>query len=349
MLRYVLENGSKARSGTVIVITLLMAGCGLIHDRSGEYLKSENIPPLSVPEDMDRTAIGQIYRIPKIPSVAVDESSHIVPRPSPVSETRFEEIVKIQSYENQSWILINKRPEEVWPRVRNILSRSSVPTTRVDASNGLMETNWIQFKDDAQNSHRFKISIEPAVQVHSTEVKMLHAQIPLGAENNSSPWPAVSDSDVKEKEMLDLVAKALANDINSGTISLLAQSIGGEPKVEMVTPQVADPYLVIRLSYDRSWVSVMYSLSRGGFSITDQNRTVGVVYVDFQKDREGDEDGFFSGWFGGDDETDADYSYQVLVKPVEAGVEVRITAPDKSSLDAALSTKFLKVIRSNLS
>lgn len=349
MLKRVLENGSKAKLVVVISAALLMTGCGIIKDRSNDHLKSEQIPPMIVPEELGSTAVGQTYRIPPIASIAIDEDSYDVPRPSPISDTRFEEIVKIQSYDNQSWILINKPPEEVWPRVRNILSRSSVPTTQVDASNGLMETSWIQFKDDEQNSHRFKISIEPAVQVNSTEVKMLHAQIALGAEDNAVAWPTASDSSSREKEMLEIVASALANDINSGTISLLAQSIGGEPKVEMVTPQVADPYLVIKLNYDRSWASVMYSLSRGGFSVTDKNQTAGVVYVDFQQNQEDEEDGWFSGWFGSDDDEDDAHSYQVLVKRVELGVEVRITDEDKTSLDSALSTKFLKVIRSNLS
>lgn len=332
--------------GTVFALT----GCGgLIKDRSGDYLKSDEIPPISLPEGVDSSAIGQVYVIPPISNTEVDPGSSSVPRPLPVSETRFEETVKIQSYEDKRWILINKPPEEVWPRVRNILSRNGIPTTNVDAVTGVMETSWVQFKDDEENSHRFHLSIEPAVQLNSTEVKMVHMQSLSGTEVDGLAWPASSQDSGREQQMLEIVANMMASDISSGTVSLLAQSIGGEAKVEMVTPQVADPYLQIRLNYDRSWVSVLYSLSRGGFSITDQNKTAGTVYVDFlDVDEEQDKPGFFSRWFGGDDEPQRD-AYQVLIKSVERGVEVRIVGADKQSLESGLSATLLKVIRGNLS
>ena len=350
MLKLVLGKGSKV-GVAVISVAFLLTGCGIFKDRGDEYLQSGTIPPMQVPEGKDSSAVGEIYRIPDVSNAAVTNDKYDVPRPQPLSETRFEETVKIQTFEEKSWILINKPPEEVWPRVRNILSRSSIPTTRVDARTGVMETSWLQFKDDEESRHRFRVHIEPAVQMNSTEVKLLHSQMKVGVEGENVAWPSTSDAKEREKEMLDMVANALATDINSGTISLLAQSIGGESKVEMVTPQVADPYLVIKLSYERSWASVIYSLSRGGFSITDQNQTAGVVFVDFQTSKEVDteEDGFFSRWFGDDEEETEAKPFQVLVKKAEQGAEVRIVAEDKSSLDTTLSTRLLKIIRANLS
>ena len=343
-----LKIATKSQWVLVLAGTILMTGCGdMIRDRSGDYLKSDEIPPISLPDDADSSAIGQVYTIPQISNTTVEEESHIVPRPRPLSETRFEEVVKIQSYGSSRWILINRPPEEVWPRVRNILSRNGVSTSSVDAASGVMETGWVQFKDDDQSSHRFRFSIEPAVQVNSTEVKMIHMQMASGGEDNTAKWPEVSQDEARERQMLEIVANMMASDISSGTISLLAQAIGGEAKVEMVTPQVADPYLQIKLNFDRSWASVTYSLSRGGFSITDQDKTAGVFYVDYAEVAEGEEDGFFSGWFGGDEsETEA---YQVVVKKAEQGVEVRITGTDRQSLDSSLAARLLKIIRNNLS
>lgn len=131
----------------VLVGILAMSGCGdLIRDRSSDYLKSEEIPPMTLPDGVDASVIGQIYVIPDIASTEVSAESNVLPRPRPLSETRFEETVKIQSYENSAWILINRPPEEVWPRVRNILSRNGVPTTSVDAASGIMETSWVSLK-----------------------------------------------------------------------------------------------------------------------------------------------------------------------------------------------------------
>ncbi|MCB1668715.1 MAG: outer membrane protein assembly factor BamC [Pseudomonadales bacterium] len=334
----------------VLVGILAMSGCGdLIRDRSSDYLKSEEIPPMTLPDGVDASVIGQIYVIPDIASTEVSAESNVLPRPRPLSETRFEETVKIQSYENSAWILINRPPEEVWPRVRNILSRNGVPTTSVDAASGIMETSWVQFKDDDKNSHRFRLRVEPAVQINSTEVKLTHTQVAVGSEEAAASWPEVSQDKEREKQMLEIVANMMASDISSGTISLLAQSIGGEAKVEMVTPQVADPFLKLKLNYDRSWASVIYSLSRGGFSVTDQDKTAGVVYVDYMEEAEQEEgDGFLWGLFGGKKEPEKN-AYQVLVKSVEQGVEVRITGAGRESIQTSQSARLLKIIRNNLS
>ena len=334
---------------SAVLGSLMLAGCGdMIRDRSDDYLLSEETSPMVLPDGVDQSVIGQIYVIPAIANTEVESDDNSVPRPRPLSETRFEETVKIQTYQDKSWVLINRPPEEVWPRVRNILSRNGIPTTNVDAASGLMDTSWVQFRDDESLSHRFRLTIEPAVQVNSTEVKLLHMQLPTGAEDDAKTWTADSENPVREKQMLDIIANMLASDISSGTISLLAQSIGGEPKVELVTPQVADPYLQIKLNYDRSWASVIYSLSRGGFSVKDQNKSEGVVYVDFTQLEQEEPEGFWSGLFGGDDEPEKE-PYLVMVKIVDQGVEVRIAGEQRESLGSSRSAKLLKIIRNNLS
>ncbi len=350
MLRTVKRNAGVA---LMTAVALLASGCGVFEDRSAEYLKSGNIPVMDVPTGQDGATIGQIYPIPNVSNTALAGDEYNTPRPLPLSETRLEETVKIQSFEDNSWILINKPPEEVWPRVRNILSRSSVPATRVDASRGEIETAWLEFKDDKTNLHRYRIRIEPAVQINSAEVKFLHAQKPLVEIKDTTPWPASSDSKDREREMLEMVANALASDINSGTISLLAQSIGGESKVEFVSPRVADPYLILKLPYERSWASLNYSLSRGGFSIIEDSKSTGVVRVEYSpvrmEEKEEEEEGFIRRWIGGEDETVAPVEYQVLIDQVESGAEIRIVSADKTSLDHGTATKLLKIIRSNLS
>ena len=81
-----------------------------------------------------------------------------VPRPQPASVIHFEQSVKIQSLEGRRWVLINVPPSEVWPRVRNVLNRSGVPAALADGSEGIIETVWVKFNSDEENSHRFPLS-----------------------------------------------------------------------------------------------------------------------------------------------------------------------------------------------
>ena len=338
-------------------IVLSIVGCSSetqIRNRSSDYLYSEEVPAMEVSGDKDDTAVGELYVIPDIPIAGSQAKTFKVPRPQPPSENLFEESVKIQAFDGKRWISINKPPAEVWPRLRNILTRSRVPTTRTDAPNGILETGWLQFKDDINHSHRFRFTIAPGVGVKSTEIQLTQMEVASGTESKASGWPENSMSDSREEEFTKIVANALASDINSGSVSLLAQNISGESKVEVVTPEKEAPYISMGLGYDRAWASIMDSLSLGGFSVVDQNQSGGVVLVDFDDTPVVDDDdtlfGLISGFLSDSDDLELKtLEYKVNVIQGEENVEVRITERDGSTLDALLATKLLKVIRANLS
>ena len=158
----------------------------------------------------------------------------------------------------------------------------------------------------------------------------------------------MSNSDSREQDMLTIVANDLASAENFASVSLLAQKIGGDAKVEVITPAAADPYVLVKLGFDRSWASISYAAARGGFVIVDQNRSEGVMYVNYTKPSEVEE-GFFSGWFGGSDSDVLKTNYRVLIETVGANVEVRIVGAEGESLGQAESLRLLKVLRSNMS
>lgn len=331
---------------TLLAVILLMSGCGLFKDRGGDYLKAEEMAPTVVPEGLDDSALGQIYRIPAVTNPQPLSEHSGIPRPQPVSVNVFEDQVKIQSIEEDRWILTNRSASETWPRVRSILNSSNIPVASANASRGLMDTVWLRFKDD-DNYHRFRFTLEPGVQLNSTEIRVLHDQSATKAEVDA-PWPAKSVDPDQEKSMVDSLAASLAGEEAAGaSVSLLAQAIGGEAKVELVNPGVADPYILIKLDYGRSWASVSYSLSRGGFTTVDRDQSEGIFYVNYRSEEE-EKPGFFRRLFGAGEEDVIEVNYLVLVKRGERGVEVRMTRPDHSSLDREQAQQLLKIVRSNL-
>ncbi|TNE80486.1 MAG: outer membrane protein assembly factor BamC [Gammaproteobacteria bacterium] len=339
---------------SIAVLILAVAGCSsnVVRDRRNDYLMSQEVPPMVVPEEKSSNAIGELYDIPEIPETATTAVRFTLPRPQPLSENLFEEVVKIQTFGDKRWIAINKPPAEVWPRVRNILSRSQVPTTRVDASAGEIETAWLEFKDDDVNSHRFRFTIRPGVGVNSTEVSILEMAAPLGKETEASAWPEVSMNDAREQEFVEITHDALANDINSGSVSLLAQNIGGEDRVQVVSSEEVDPHLLIKLSYARAWNSVINSLSKGGFSILDQDRSAGRVMVEFKEIIPAEEATTLMDLvlnFGHKTEDTPAVKYQVNLSENAQAVELRVLDNDRKQLERPVAVKLLKVIRGNLS
>lgn len=339
-----------------LLLVFLITGCSLFDDdgmfrnRGSDYLLSQEHPPITVPEDLDAGAIGELYRIPRIPETSVlDEADDgRAPRPRQLATSALEEEVKIQSLEERRWILINRLPGEVWPRVRNILNSNGVPTAHVDAPAGVIETVWLEFEDDSEYNHRYRFHIEQGVQPNSTEVSVLHMAM---IKNGDIPaWPRVSTDVEREKTMLNVVAGDLANDGAGGTASLLAQEIGGQSKVDILTPTDTAPYILLKLDYDRSWASVGYSVSRGEFSIVDQNRSEGVLYIHYGSDEGENKPGFIRRMFGARTEKALpEANYQVRLTPAEQGVEVRVFDAEQTAVERVEALRLLKKIRASLS
>jgi len=341
----------KILSATIVIFfSANLAGCGWLglKDRSSDYLLSEETEPTHIPRELSTSSVGQIYPIPAIETSSEQLVSFDVPRPQPASVNTFEQLVKIQSFDEGRWVLINISPSELWPRLRNVLNRNGVPSALAQGSSGLIETVWVTFSSDEDNSHRFRFNVSPGVQVESTEIAIIHNQAVRGAEENAV-WPAVSDSDQRELDMSTLVANDLAGVNEFASVSLLAQDIGGASKVEIISPEVADPFIRLKLGFDRSWASVVYSLDKGGFSTIDKNRSEGIFYVNYTEPSSA-EVGFFARMFGGSDEPDIiETNYRVLVEAVGSNVEVKIVDASGDSVKRAEVSRLLAILRSNLS
>jgi outer membrane protein assembly factor BamC len=341
---------SKIISNAIIFIFISsLTSCGWLglRDRSGDYLLAEETAPTAVPVEMDSAGLGQAYPIPQIEIDSGQLSSYEVPRPQAASVNTFEQLVKIQSFDERRWILINIAPGELWPRLRSVLNRSGVPSARAEGSSGLIETVWVTFNSDEENSHRFRFNITPGVQIDSTEISAIHNQVARGVEE-SGQWPTTSDSDQRELDMMTLVANELAEESNFASVSLLAQDIGGSAKVDILSPKVTDPYVRMKLGFDRSWASLVYSAERG-FTTIDKNRSQGELFVNYTE-ASSEELGFFGRIFGGGKEQDIiKANYQILVQTVGSDTEVRVVDAKGSSLTRVEALKLLTILRSNLS
>ena len=334
----------------VVLLVLSISGCGWfgIRDRSQDYLLSEEIEPTVVPVYKTASPLGQLYPIPALDTSPEKLTSFDVPRPQPASVNTFEKLVKIQSFDKKRWVLINISPSELWPRLRNVLNRNGVPSSRAEGSAGVIETVWVSFNSDEANSHRFSFNVAPGVQVDSTEIRVIHNQAARGEERDAD-WPQTSDDDQRELDMLTLIANDLAGADNFASVSLLAQEIGGTSKVSIITPVVASPFILMKLGFDRSWASVLYSAERGGFTLIDQDRSNGEMYVNFSEPSDEDT-GFFSRLFGGSSTAqEIEFNYRILLTTVGPDIEVRIVGADGEQPDRAVLLNLLAVLRSNLS
>lgn len=285
----------------LICVTLPLSGCGIFfgedgwfRNRGGDYLKADNIPPLVIDENLDRSALGDLYPVPPV-TVAdfdINPEAYDVPRPAPLSANMLQESVKIQRLGSQSWILMSVAPGEVWPRVRSFLNVNGLAVARADISSGIIDTDWIQFKTDLTTYDRYRLQIDQGVQPETSEIHIIHASIP----SNTQPapdlsWPATSVNPEREKWLLDELAATLAEDTTEGGTSLLAQAIGGAAKAGLVVVN-NEPVMNLRLDRARALGTLAYALKQDGFSPYENDAAKGIFYVHYRKP---DLDG--PGWF----------------------------------------------------
>lgn len=337
--------------GLSICLILSASGCGWlgIRDRSNDYNLANETEPTVIPEQMNPASLGQLYPIPSIATDNISDNSSEVPRPQPISVNTFEQLVKMQRIDDQRWILVNSSPSELWPRIRNVLNRSGIPSARAEGSAGIIESIWLSYKSDEDNQHRFRFVIAPGVQVNSTEISVIHQQKNT-ADKDTSDWPDQSHNGSKEQDMLSFIANELALEPNYASVSLLAQKIGGDNKVEVINPEVADPFIRVKLTFDRSWASVNYSVSRGGFTLIDQDLDQGLLLVNYTDQLDEQDQGFFDRWFGQSTDNEIlEVNYRILVKQVGDNIEVRLVSSEGESLDRGVSLKLLNILRGNMS
>lgn len=296
-----------SRSGVALATVLGLSACSwlpdndLVRDRSDDYLKAEQVPAMQVPEGMDKTAsLEPLYPIPKATNTEVDLSEGFdVPRPQPISANSLEQQVKIQKLAGRRWVLITAPPSEIWTRVRAFLNANNLQVIYADTTQGIMETAWLQFVDDDDNKHKYRIQMDQGVQPDTTEIHVRHMQagidVPAGGQIN---WPERSIDPEREAIVVDDLAATLASELEGAGTSLLAQSIGGESKVKL-NNQGVEPGLEMVLEYERAWATLAHSLTQEGFSIYEEDMQVGLFYVAYQPVT--DDEGWF-GWFSSDED-----------------------------------------------
>ena len=324
-----------------------------IRNRANDYLHSEEILPMKAPAD---AAIGELYIVPKIPVAGLPLKSFSAPRPQPLSVNLLKESVEILSFSGKQWIAINKPPAEVWPRLRSILTRSAIPTAKMDPPKGILDTGWLQFKDDEKHSHKFRFLISPGVGISSSEIRITQMHTVAGQEDSLSEWPLNSMNTSREEEFTQIIANTLVSDVTGTSVSLLAQNIGGESRVKVIIPEDEEPYIEMKLGYARSWASVLKSLSLGGFSVVSDDQASGQLSVEFTEIELVTEDesllGLLSNFIdsrSAEDQSMPVLEFEVTVSQSSDKVIVKISNKNNTSLEQLMKIKLLKIIRGNLS
>lgn len=273
--------------------TVLLSGCGIFNDHSRDYQRAASIKPIALPVGVQTQALEPLYPIPKIAEQEVnlaDLGNGSAPRPDPLSKNLEEAKVKIQKVGNDRWILAEAPSGQIWPLTQSFLAEFGFTLAKTQAAIGLVETNWIEFKDEVGQLHRFNIRIEQGVHADTTEVHVLEQQVVKTGAPGNPAWPSDSNNSSREAWLVDNLANSLALGITNRSASLLGQTVGGEIKSGL-TLYNGEPVLRLRLPLDRAKASLGRALASEGYVKWGQSED-GLLYLEGYVDQDAP-----PGWF----------------------------------------------------
>ncbi|MEH6687784.1 MAG: outer membrane protein assembly factor BamC [Halopseudomonas sabulinigri] len=366
-------------SALTLGVLASLSGCGYMigdegyfRDRGSDYQDARVESRMTVPNDLQSKPIGDLLPVPgQLTAGPVSEDGFETPRPQPLLASADTSAFSMQQDGSRRWLLAQMPASEVWPLLERFWSDYQVPLAQSDRALSQFATEWVDFTKSANNplvrrvmptleegrrvddeEQRFRVRLEPGVNAGSSEVKVLHQSRDIG--DDDSEWPSRSDISGFERGLLaeleTYLNQSIANQ-NGGQVSSLANI--GPTQTSLDQDGAGNTVLTLSTDFNRAWVEVGDSLARGDVLVTDFNRSSGVYYVDLDQTRsDKEEPGFFSGWFGGDDDEDEkvadENQIQVRLTPISNRVEVTVEAGIDKAADSTIAHDLLEKIQSNL-
>ena len=358
-------------SGILVVLSLLMSGCSWlgIENNSDDYLESESIPRVTIPQGLDTPEFTDALVIPEInDSRGLMGEKLKVGLPEPLSTATGVEQIVIRRLGEDRWIFIDTPPAAVWPKIRLFWEVNNMELQYADARRGILESTWLasvpgdpdevfqslksgvawaDSKATVQN--KFRLSIEAGIRSGSSEVHLEHKQVPLGApvRQDTANWNGTSDDGEVEYKLLSELAFFLGETIPQGySISQGAMNIRSS-RVELL-PDKTKPVLRYKLDFDRAWATVGKALTDASINIDDRDRSSAIYYVLYNATMNR-QPNFFSRLFSDEETLGEENKYQVHLESHEDGVHVIVYKNPSSLAEPLVAERLLKIIKEHSS
>lgn len=333
----------------VAAIAMLIAGvsgCSFIDDRTERYVSAPEGEPLRTIDERQRDRIGDAYPVRTIEG---SEAGRMYPDSLPVPPDMTADILEqnylVEEADEQSWLLVNELPGQVWPGVTAYLSDRGLGVAYDNPALGLVQSELANYSRQARSliglsdaaDHEPLIVVQarvaPGVRRKTTEIQ-LRPRIVDSSPGGLMPWLSVSRDVELEKTLLQDLATFLKGREDTKSYSRAALGINNAPLVTMVEDNDFPVAIRMDLDYGRSWSEVRRALDEASVDVVDLDRSSGHFYVDYRS-REEREPGMFS-WFSDDPEAEYTFDVQLVQQDgfvlVTTGRAPDYNGPDRSGL-----------------
>lgn len=269
----------------VLCLSLLLISCS----SNDTYLHAKTLPPIAVPDGLDKQALGQTYRVPESDGRVVT-GELTKPLPPTLSARQVVTEPRVQNSEGKSWLVVPKQASATWSQLIIYLQSRRVSSIKQDPYSATIQTGWVIESAEPGTALRYKLSLKAGLQPDLTEIHAVNIQGEADKPTQPlSQWREVSDSRTHEVWLLKEIAKAMSQQKSLGD-SLIASSISFPPRI-VSTNVAGEPVLDISASKGRAFTSVTNSLE-SDFVVYEKKVSDGIFYINEAKKDKGEKKKF---------------------------------------------------------
>jgi outer membrane protein assembly factor BamC len=368
----------------ILSASLLASACSStgLFDKKIDYKSAENAAKnrLEVPPDLTRPQLNNNYALPGASSVSAQQlnqqaQANLINK-NPSNVLIDIPVARMERAGQQRWLVVQKKPEELWPLLKEFWIDNGFILKQDAPEIGVMETDWAENRakipqDGIRNllskvgldnvystpeRDKFRARIErtnAGTEVYFSHRGMYETFVNEGkAETMWQPRPA--DPEL-EAEMLGRFMMRMG--ISEEKVKLAAQ------KPDANQPQrasVQGEAVLVNDAFDRAWRRTGLALDRIGLLVTDRDRSQGVYYIrpaQAEMDKSDESGGFWSSllfWRSSDKPASAKAplaggDYQVRVKAVnDSSSQVLVLDKNGQALPANVSRPMLARLQQQL-
>lgn len=328
------------RAAAVVSAIAALTGCNALgvnfSDEKVQYETSTSRAPLEVPPDLNTVTNNDRFAVPARPQIVSANAEAAKARmdaeargeaPTQVlPQTEFAKVVRDGQFR---YVHVTVSPDKVWPLLQDFWASVGLAVKSQDARTGIIQTEWAENKAnlpkdiiratigkvldvvyDTGTRDQYRARMERADD-GTTNIFITHRQmveVLKGPQEESTIWqPGPNDPEL-EAVMLTRLAQMLETELNPAAkpqeqkaidameavkyapVSHIVEGAGGKPSAVLID----EPF-------DRAWRRVGVALDRGGFEVTDRDRSQGLFMINYldpnYEQKQKQNQGFFTNLF----------------------------------------------------
>jgi len=344
-----------------LVFSLLsLSGCawlfgdeGSFRSRDMDYQSAEEVKPLILPDDVTSVPRKELYPIP-----SVENSNHFSPEtsddiPRPQSLLAFDELagIELRTDGQVKWLVVDKSYDSLWVDLMGFLDVSGMGLASQDETLGLLETVWLQPKQEQGSSwqsflglfksnqqevmyERFRIKLVLVDAQIKNKIYVDHVTaIDDGQglpESDKIIWPGKPAEPALVESFFDGLDDFIANKKGRKVYASASSEGAGTLRHVITKDGNGYPVLMLQMDFNKAWVDIGTAIKAADIDITDLNLSFGVYYITLK---------------GGDNTVD---NYELKLVSTESGVQIAVQIDDETLAPIGISRDVLERIKAKL-